>query len=112
EEAPRTRAAVLRARGAAALEAVGGGARRAVQGAVRSGARRHREPDRRSPERRAVYVSSDRAARAVAADRFASSARPQGGWPHRGLAQDPDDDLLPGPAARDGAAGLPDRRLA
>src|SRR5205809_2362147 len=112
EEAACPRTAVLRPWVAASPEALGGDARRALQGALRSGARGDREPDRRRPERRALHMPPDGAARAVAADRVSSLARAQGGGPHRGLAQDPDDDLLPARARRNGAAGLRDRRRA
>src|SRR6266480_4524845 len=73
EEATRSRAAVLRPRRAAAPEAVGRGARRAVQGARRPGAGGDRESARRPG--RGVHLQPDRLPRAVAADRLPPPAR-------------------------------------
>src|SRR6266542_5318375 len=76
EEAPRSRTAVLRPGRASAPEAVGRGARRAVQGTLRSGPGGDRDPARRPW--RGVHLQPDRLPRAVAADRLPSPARLEG----------------------------------
>src|SRR5436309_15590470 len=93
EEATRSRAAMLCPRRAAAPEAVGRGARRAVQGTRRSGARGDREPARRPW--RGVHLQPDRLPRAVAADRLPPPTRLEGSRLDRDCQQTRDFHFLP-----------------
>src|SRR6476620_2440028 len=93
EEAPRSRTAVLCPRRAATAEAVGLGARRPVQGALRSSPGGDREPARRPW--RGMHVQPDRLPRALAADCLPSSARLEGGGVGRERQQARDLLLLP-----------------
>src|SRR6267142_268416 len=100
EEASRSRTALLRAGRAAPTEELGSRARRPSPGL-------YRQPTCRSG--RGLHVSTDRAARTLAADGVASSPCLEGSRPDRGRASAGHLDVLPTRAGGDGAARLRDQ---